>query len=94
MVEPTKEADAILYYKYKTKHRVFKPEEIVNYSVKISEICKKIKTAKGIVLVYSEFIEGGVLPLALALEEMGISRYSSYGNGQFNRSLLYKPPTP
>ena len=29
---------------------------------------------KGIVLIYSQFIDGGIVPMALALEEMGFAR--------------------
>lgn len=47
------------------------------YSPKILKICESIKTSKGIVLVYSRFLMDGVLPLALALEHMGYSRYQN-----------------
>ena len=57
--------------------RIFNPDNIGKYSVKIKNICESIKSSKGITLVYSQYINGGLLPLALALEEMGISRYGS-----------------
>ena len=56
--------------------KIFSLEHIGKYSCKIEAICKAIKNSTGIVLVYSRYLEGGLLPLALALEEMGISRYS------------------
>ena len=56
--------------------KIFSLEHIGKYSCKIEAICKAILNSTGIVLVYSRYLEGGLLPLALALEEMGLSRYS------------------
>lgn len=55
--------------------RIFSPELLHKYSAKISHICDQIKQSKGIVLVYSQYIDGGLVPMALALEEMGFARY-------------------
>lgn len=60
--------------KYK---RIFSPKEIGKYSTKISNICESVYESDGITLIYSEKIYSGVLPVALALEEMGFSRYGS-----------------
>ena len=57
--------------------RIFAPENIQKYSNKIAEICECIKKSKGIVLVYSQFIDGGCIPIALALEEMGFKRFGN-----------------
>ncbi len=65
---------------------IFKPENIHKYSSKIANICNCVRNSKGIVLIYSQYIDGGVIPIALALEEMGFSRYSS--NPQYNRPLF------
>tara|TARA_B100001059_G_scaffold131983_1_gene132156 strand:- start:8675 stop:12505 length:3831 start_codon:yes stop_codon:yes gene_type:complete len=56
---------------------IFAPENIGKYSSKISQICESIKQSRGIVLVYSQFIDGGCIPIALALEEMGFKRFGS-----------------
>ena len=46
------------------------------YSSKIYSIINNIKNgSEGIVLIYSNYIDGGCVPVALALEEMGITRY-------------------
>ena len=58
------------------------------YSSKIYGITKKIKESEGIVLIYSQYIDGGCVPIALALEEMGITRY-----GDRQKSLFTTPPT-
>ena len=72
--------------------RIFSPENIPKYSVKIAEICNSVKMSEGIVLIYSQYIDGGVVPIALALEEMGLSRYSSGLQGR-HRHLFKKAPT-
>jgi hypothetical protein len=71
----------------KTYGDIFSPENISKYSSKISNICEIIrKPSKGIVLIYSQYIDGGLVPMALALESMGLSRYSS--TPDHNRNLL------
>ena len=57
------------------------------YSAKIYSIINTIKNSKGIVLIYSNYINGGCIPIALALEEMGIRRY-----GDAQKSLFSNPP--
>ena len=43
-------------------------------------ICNHIELSKGIVLIYSQYLEGGLIPLALALEHLGYSLYDSRHN--------------
>ena len=43
------------------------PENIGKYSGKIKGIADNIYNSDGIVLIYSQFIDGGVIPMALAL---------------------------
>lgn len=57
--------------------RIFAPDKIGNYSTKIAEICKIVKKSTGIILIYSQFIDSGIVPMAIALEEIGFGRYSS-----------------
>ena len=68
--------------------RIFAPDYIARYSDKISNICKIIKKSKGMVMIYSQYIDSGVVPIALALEEMGFNRYgtSSHTTSLFNNS--------
>ena len=71
----------------KSSARIFAPENIGRYSAKIKNICDKIISSDGIILVYSQYIDGGVVPIALALEECGFTRYSAQGgNSSFFRS--------
>ena len=67
--------------------RVFSYDEIGKYSNKIKNICDNIIVSKGIILIYSEHIDGGVVPMALAIEELGYQRYGR------TKSLFQKPPT-
>jgi superfamily II DNA or RNA helicase len=69
-------------YKQGVPH-MFKPDQIGLYSAKIKNICESIynsatgEVSEGIILIYSAYIDSGILPMALALEEMGFTRYSS-----------------
>ena len=57
--------------------RIFHADHIAKYSRKIATICDAIRRSEGIVLIYSQYIDSGIIPLALALEEMGITRHGS-----------------
>jgi hypothetical protein len=77
---------------------IFEPDEIGKYSSKIKNVCDSIYNAKtkdvaeGIILIYSAYIDSGILPMALALEEMGFTRYNS-GNNKV-KPLFKTPPSP
>jgi len=72
--------------------RVFNTNEIGKYSSKIKNVCDYIydkrnnKVSDGIILVYSSYIDAGIIPMALALEEMGFTR--------LQKPLFKKPPSP
>ena len=70
--------------------RIFNQENLHKYSNKMSDICNKIMSSTGIIIVYSQYIDGGVVPMALALEELGFSRYGSAG---YTKSLFKNRPT-
>lgn len=75
-------------YKYKDLERygrIFSPELLPNYSIKISSITNEIMKSTGIVLIYSQYIDSGIIPVCLALEELGFKRY-----GEKNKSLFYQ----
>lgn len=74
----------------KSHGRIFHKDNLHKYSNKLSSICNSILSSTGIVIVYSQYIDGGVVPMALALEEMGFSRY---GYAAYTKSLFKKPPT-
>jgi hypothetical protein len=81
-------------YKRNVPH-VFEEKEIGKYSSKIKNICNYIynkdteKVSEGIILIYSSYIDAGVIPMALALEEMGFTRY-----GEKIKPLFKTPPVP
>jgi hypothetical protein len=54
------------------------------YSAKLNAVCTQAATATGVLLVFTKFIEGGAVPVALALESTGFRRYGG-------RSLLNGP---
>ena len=67
---------------------VAKVEKIHHYEnivQKCIQLLKELKESEGIVLIYSNYIDGGCVPMALALEEAGITRYG-------NTNSLFKTP--
>ena len=83
-------------FKYKKDAiHVFDNDEIGNYSSKIKNVCNYIynkdtnKVADGIILIYSSYIDAGVIPMALALESMGFTRY-----GEKSKPLFETLPVP
>ena len=72
-------------FEYKLNPGMFQYDKIGEYSVKIKSILDHIIHSTGIVLVYSQYIDGGLVPMALALEELGMKRYT-------NKNLFKTPP--
>lgn len=74
--------------------RLFSQNVIGKYSSKIKTILDEIinpntgKVSEGIILVYSQYIDSGLIPMALALEEMGFTRY-----GQNTKTLFKNRPS-
>jgi len=64
-------------YKYKENvEKIFLKKNIVKYSTKISMLLENIEKSEGIVFVYSQYIQSGIIPIMLALEENGYNNYS------------------
>ena len=68
-------------YKYKPGFlkkfgKIFTKDLIGQYSAKIAHIVDSVLNSDGIVLVYSQYLDGGLLPVALALEESGLMNFS------------------
>ena len=86
-------SDNPLRYNYQyisdTHGRIFSRENLHKYSAKMANICEIIRKSEGIVLIYSQYIDGGIIPMALALEEMGFTRY---GSESYTRSLFKEAP--
>jgi hypothetical protein len=59
-------------------------------AAKLDRICSLVKEAQGIVMVYSQFVWSGVVPLAIALEHMGFRRYG--GADLLQRPTLVREP--
>ena len=82
-------------YDYEYKHeefgRIFSKSELFKYSAKMASICNIIEKSEGIVIIYSQYIDSGVVSMALALEEMGFTKYN---NESYMKSLLKTPPEP
>lgn len=74
-------------YKPSKWGRIFAPDEVGKYSGKIKNICDRIIQSTGVILIYSQYIDGGLLPIAIALEELGFTRAGTV------RSLFKVAPT-
>jgi len=70
-------------YKNLAYGRIFAPENIGLYSNKIKSITDNILNSDGIILIYSQFIDGGCIPIALALEELGFTRFGTKASNLF-----------
>jgi len=74
--------------------RIFSRDIIGKYSSKIKCILDKIynpeteMVSEGVILIYSQYIDSGLIPMALALEEMGFTRY-----GENTQNLFKNKPT-
>ena len=79
-------------FTYNNDVEIFSPANIGTYSCKIKKIIDTIQNSKGIIFIYSQFIDSGLIPLALALEHHG---YIRYDNKQLLKSAnKVKPTTP
>lgn len=74
---------------------IFSYSKIGKYSSKIKSVLQKIydpstkRVSDGVILIYSQYIDSGLIPMALALEEMGFTRYGQTGI----KPLFKKRPT-
>jgi hypothetical protein len=68
-------------YKYKKEcirdyGEIFNLSHIEKYSSKIFTIMNRIRQSSGVVLVFSQYVDSGCIPVALALEELGYKPFS------------------
>ena len=87
-------------YKFRDEkmENIFLYENIGKYSIKIKSILDNIVNSQGPIIIYSQFIDGGLIPMALALESMGFLRHNN--NSLFDKQpvepldiLTFKPKT-
>ena len=72
-------------YRNSASPNMFSIDNIGKYSYKIKSIIDSIINSTGPIIVYSQFIDAGLVPIALALESLGFTRYGT------NRSLFLTP---
>jgi hypothetical protein len=82
-------------FEYKRLNDMFSYNKIANYSHKIKTILDNIINSEGIVLIYSGYIDGGLVPMALALEHIGFTRYGAKSKTLFkNKPYLNDKDAP
>ena len=64
-------------FSYKGKERFFELDNIGKYSAKIKHIGEQVSNSTGIILIYSYYLDNGLIPVALMLEELGYKKYGS-----------------
>ena len=75
--------------------KIFSQELIGKYSAKIRSVLDNIvnpetgHVSDGVILIYSQYIDSGLIPMALALEELGFTRYGDTGT----KPLFKNKPT-
>jgi hypothetical protein len=74
-IEHDKEKDI---YRYVDEYDGFLDgEKIAEYSAKFKSILDSVQKSRGIVFVYSKFLESGITAMSLVLEENGFKRFKS-----------------
>ncbi len=63
---------------------ILSPEYIQEYSPKIKTIIDYVKSSEGIVFIYSRYYSSGIVPLAIALEHEG---YTKYGGKNITKDI-------
>lgn len=64
-------------YSYKTDIDFLEKDKLKEYSVKFHNIIKNIEKTKGIIFIFSERLDRGCIPIALALERLGFNKYNN-----------------
>lgn len=78
-------------YNKKYVNALYPSEDFIGkYSGKFLTISNFIMNSNGIVVIYSRFIDGGILPVAIMLEHMGFNRYGE--NNILNKPTIIKNP--
>lgn len=72
------------------RNHLFSLSNIGAYSTKLKTIGECIEQSEGIVVIFSQYIDAGIIPASLMLEEMGYTR--KVGNNVAN--LFHRPPAP
>jgi len=67
-------------FKDKTMDNIFLKKNIKKYSSKMYTIINEIENSDGPIIIYSQFIDGGIIPMTLVLESMGMRRFGSQKN--------------
>ena len=78
-----------MYFKYQ-KHVIFNPgtpkekpfldiNHVAGFSAKLEYMLRQIKHSTGIIYIYSQWLNSGVIPIALALEQNGYQRHTFPG---------------
>lgn len=71
----------------------FKHQHMKKYAGKIYNVLVQAAKTEGPIIVYSQYIAAGCLPIALAFEELGFNRYAGDGKNLFKPGVVEKSLT-
>lgn len=83
-IHENQKSDKVFTYK-KGMEEIFTHDNIIKYSPKIKTILDYALQADGTVFVFSNFIQSGILPLAIALEHSGFDSYNNKNKLNLNK---------
>ena len=66
-----------LSVKYINKESILDQQHIGKYSAKIKSILESVKECDGQMIIYSNFLWSGIIPIAIALEHIGFTKHNS-----------------
>lgn len=58
-------------------YQILNQNNIIKYSPKINLLLQNIEKSEGLILIYSKYLPSGIIPIAIALEHLGYSKYDS-----------------
>ena len=86
----SKSGNLTTYTMKEDQKEFFEKTSLEKHGCKIAAIMEQVDKTEGIILVYSQYITGALIPLALALETRGYIRTT---DGENSRPLLKPPKT-
>jgi hypothetical protein len=66
--------------------------KLKDYSTKFQTISELLQKSKGLVVIYSNFVWGGIVPLSIMLEHMGLSRVGKVDTLNMRKKVTKRAP--
>lgn len=73
----TKKSGRMMYSYIDSSNDFLQKDNLIDYSIKIHNILNCISESEGIIFIFSEYLDYGCIPIALALERLGFNRLNN-----------------